>query len=265
MYNKPMGKKKRNRGRHAYLKQPDEGGFRFTRVLQNINPFVKGWHAVLAGLADFGLLLMLGIFFYEGCYIPLVWRRGEESIRTLWISVVLGTVCLFLCLVLVCGVRWDKEYSLTTILPYCLHLAYIFLMINAFIDYFQLPEPSNKKDLPDWRAPYMTLMVFLLVEAMALLFYAYDVVRNRERDPPSRWWVRTTPYASIGSIFVIVLLCKKDPLDYSTFYSVAVSVLAVNYLMQIINDRIAPKEGPYKDLHHKADADRSEGGGAVAC
>lgn len=73
------------------------------------------------------------------------------------------------------------------------------------------------------------------------------------------------PYPCIGSIFVIVLHWMKDSSRYSTFYSVAVSVLEVNYLTQIINDLIVPKEGPYKELHNQADPKRSEGGEVAAC
>ena len=36
------------------------------------------------------------------------------------------------------------------------------------------------------------------------------------------------------------------------FYSVAIFVLAVNYLLQIINEHIVPKEGPFKKTHPDA-------------
>lgn len=260
-----MGKKKRVRGRHANSKQPDGWRLWLRRSRYNLNPIGDVWHAVIAVFADIGLLFMLVIVIYEFHLFPIVRKTGEDSIHAVWMIVVLGTVCLFLCCVPMCGVRWDKDYSSATILPYLPHVAYIFLILNAFIDYFQPKYLITKKNHPDLGTPYMCLMVFLLIEATALLFYAHDIVCNWEVDPSSRWWVRTTPYACMGMIFVSVLHWFKDTSVYSTFYSVAVSVLAVNYLMQIINDRIVPKEGPYKELHHKADADRSEGGGAAAC
>ena len=36
------------------------------------------------------------------------------------------------------------------------------------------------------------------------------------------------------------------------FYSVAIFVLAVNYLLQIINEHIVPKESPFKKTHPDA-------------
>lgn len=246
-----MGKKKHTRGRRANLKQPNGWRLWRRRFCYNINPFGKGLYAFRSVFADIALLLGIGLIIYEIWVVRQVWTSGREPIYTVWIFVVLGSVCLSLCFVPICGVRWDKEYTSATMLSYSSHLAYIFLMLNAFIDYLPQPDPSNKKDLHDLGTPYMCLMVFLLVEATVLLYYAHDVVRSQELNPPGRWWVRTTPYACIGSIFVIVLHWMKDTPGYSTFYSVAVSVLAVNYLMQIINDRIAPREGPYKKLHHQ--------------
>lgn len=177
----------------------------------------------------------------------------------------LDLLAFSLCYVPICGVSWDKGYTSATIFPYFLHCVYSFLMINALIGYLQQLDPINKKDLPDLGTPYMCLIAFLLVEATALLFYAHDVACNLEGDPPSRWWVRTMPYPCIGSIFVIVLHWMKDSSRYLTFYSVAVSVLEVNYLTKIINDLIVPKEGPYKELHNQADVNRSEGGEVAAC
>ncbi|WP_198216854.1 hypothetical protein [Bifidobacterium sp. W8114] len=70
---------------------------------------------------------------------------------------------------------------------------------------------------------------------------------------PSRWWIRTTPYPVIGMIFLLFFnLWNEDRgggEDYSLIFSVAVTVLAVDYLVQIINERIVPREGPYKETH----------------
>lgn len=61
------------------------------------------------------------------------------------------------------------------------------------------------------------------------------------------------PYAILGMIFLVIfvsaILFGIGGAGYSMFYSVAVSVLAVNYLVQIINERIVPKEGPYRKTH----------------
>lgn len=264
MYDKPMGKKKHNLGKHVSLKRPDGWGRWLSRFKYNINPFVKGFHAVIAILVDIALLFMIYLLAYEGYVCSLVWRVGGRPTYTAVIFIVLGSVFVCLCFVFMCGVIWDKEDHFAMVFPFLPHIAYIFLILPGFSDYLLQLDPT-KKDLRDAEPPYMCLIVFLLVEVTALLFYAHDVVCNLEGDQPSRWWVRTTPYACIGIILSIVLRRMEDPLRYSTFYSVAVSVLAVNYLMQIINDRIVPKEGPYKELHHKADADRSEGGEAAAC
>ncbi|WP_267451104.1 hypothetical protein [Bifidobacterium sp. B4079] len=194
-------------------------------------------------LADFGLLIMVLI-----CFSPFrfLWQKHKDGLAFVagWVPLVFSFFIFSYGVIVMYGAEWDKSYSTVTTGSYLLHLLYIFLMVNTFINY---SEESYST------ASFVFLILLFLVEATALFIYARDVIRDRESDPPSRWWIRTTPYAVIGVVFVIVLYlmgrCKINKSDYSLFYSVAVSVLAVNYLVQIINERIVPREGPYRKTH----------------
>ncbi|WLT10799.1 hypothetical protein [Bifidobacterium asteroides] len=101
--------------------------------------------------------------------------------------------------------------------------------------------------------PSVCLGLLTLVELTAWFLYFHDVFFDLERMRPSRWWIRTTPYPVIGMIFLLFFnLWNEDHgggEDYSLIFSVAVTVLAVDYLVQIINERIVPREGPYKETH----------------
>ena len=63
-------------------------------------------------------------------------------------------------------------------------------------------------------------------------------------------------YAAMGlvSLLVYKLIQIHDRAGTSNFmfYSVAIFVLAVNYLLQIINEHIVPKESPFKKTHPDA-------------
>lgn len=140
---------------------------------------------------------------------------------------------------------------------FLVHVAYFFSMLaslgqfdpNLFPKLFPNLFPSNR--VPT--VPYVCLWLLFLVELMALFLYVHDGFRGLERGRPSRWWVRTTPYSVIGLIFLLFVNLWNDDhgagTDYSLVFSVAVSVLAVNYLVQIINERIVPREGPYKKTY----------------
>ncbi|MDT7513401.1 hypothetical protein QRX46_08230 [Bifidobacterium sp. H1HS10N] len=101
--------------------------------------------------------------------------------------------------------------------------------------------------------PLICMAVEGLVELLALAVYAYDVHHGMGGRCCDRWWIRTTPYPVIGLIFLLFVNLWNDDHgkgeDFSLVFSVVVSVLAVNYLVQIINERIVPREGPYKKTY----------------
>lgn len=134
------------------------------------------------------------------------------------------------------------------------HVTYIMCMLASLLQF--APIPDENKLVPGNRVPtmpYVCLWLLFLVELTALLLYVHDVFRGLERWRPSRWWIRTTPYPVIGMIFLLFVNLWNDDhgrgADFSLVFSVAVSMLAVNYLVQIINERIVPREGPYKETH----------------
>ena len=153
--------------------------------------------------------------------------------------------------------RWKSDA------PLYLHFAYVFCILISF---FVLPDETseNRKTsavVQDLRAAYICLWLLEIVEIMAIILYVSDSsfaksLSEKEKvewDPAGRWWIRTVPYAILGMIFLVIyvsaILFGIGGAGYSMFYSVAVSVMAVNYLAQIINERIVPKEGPYRKTH----------------
>lgn len=129
------------------------------------------------------------------------------------------------------------------------HVAYYFCMFVSLLQFTPNLAPANGMST----MPYVCLWILFLVELTALFLYFYDFKRGLERLRPSRWWVRTTSYPVIGVIFLLFVNLWNDGVfgdaDFSLFFSVAVSVLVVNYLVQIINERIVPREGPYRKTY----------------
>ena len=132
---------------------------------------------------------------------------------------------------------------------FLVHVAYLLSMLASLGQFDPNFFPSNR--VPTM--PYVCLLLLALVETTACFLYFHDIFRGLERGRPSRWWIRTTPYPVIGFIFLLFVNLWNDyrgrGADFSLVFSVAVSVLAVNYLVQIINERIVPKEGPYKKTY----------------
>ena len=247
-----MGKKKVVGGQHISLVQLTWYGSFIQntwcgRFIDNLWPFDKGKWFFLSVLGDCGLGVLYLLLLEAISLLSLGCHKGSEPVIVFWLILIVF-LCFTFCTygIIMFGAQWLKEYALITIISYSLHLFYILLMLNTFIEYFDV---LIKK--PNLAAAYMCLLFLFLVEATALFFYVYDVMRNREGDPPSRWWIRTMPYALMGVIFLGIFLLMKvyesEGSGYSLFYSMAVSVLAVNYLVQIINERIVPKDGPYKE------------------
>ena len=254
-------------GNYINMARQNRKSLWFKQFIKNINPRRKNWqYGLIACLADIALLLILGITFYS-----CVWLRKaiyeKTSFAYIITCLVFLVLCFFLtiCFVIACGASWNKDYSFQIIIAFSLHFAYIVCMSLSFLDFADefIKAPIDLM-ASDVAVSYMCLVFLVLVEMTALAFYAIDVYRGWEGDPPSRWWIRTTPYAAMGLIFLFVNSVLKTRScggnGYSMFYSVATSVLAINYLLQIINERIVPKAGPYKDTaHHNCSKDDTDG------
>ena len=120
------------------------------------------------------------------------------------------------------------------------HMAYYSCMFVSLLQF--TPNLALANGVPTM--PYVCFGLLLLVEITALSLYIHDAYSGLERGRPSRWWIRTTPYPVIGMIFLLFVNLWNEG-----FFSVAVTVLVVNYLVQIINERIVPREGPYKKTY----------------
>ncbi|MGX5271576.1 hypothetical protein JNUCC75_05380 [Bifidobacterium polysaccharolyticum] len=169
--------------------------------------------------------------------------------------------------------------------PFYLHAAYIMCLIISLLVLWDATLKKSKTSpvMQDLWAAGICLIFLAIVEMTTVVLFLSDWFfadslsekEKKERDPAGRWWIRTVPYAILGMIFLVIfvsaILFGIGGAGYSMFYSVAVSVMAVNYLMQIINERIVPKEGPYRKTHPAAFADQpqpsspSAGRGEGAC
>ena len=169
--------------------------------------------------------------------------------------------------------------------PFYLHVAYVVCMIISLLVLWDATSKKSKTSpvmQDQWAASICLIFLEFVEVTTAVLFVSdtqfADSLRKKEKkewDPAGRWWIRTVPYAILGMIFLVIyisaILFGIGGAGYSMFYSVAVSVMAVNYLMQIINERIVPKEGPYRKTHPAAAADQpqpsspSAGPGEGAC
>lgn len=152
--------------------------------------------------------------------------------------------------------------------PFYLHVAYTICMLISFLVLCDATSKKSKTSpvIHDQWAASICLFFLEFVEVTTVVLFLLDShfansLRKKEKmewDPAGRWWIRTVPYAILGMIFLVIyvsaILFGIGGAGYSMFYSVAVSVMAVNYLMQIINERIVPKEGPYRKTHPAAAA-----------
>ena len=184
------------------------------------------------------------------------------SVYILWLSV--NIICFYgFSIAETCVSISHEDGRWKTDGPFYLHVAYVICMMISFL---VLCDATSKKSKTSpvmhdqWAASICLYFLEFVEVTTALLFlsdyYFADSLRKKEKvelDPAGRWWIRTVPYAILGMIFLVIyvsaILFGIGGAGYSMFYSVAVSVMAVNYLMQIINERIVPKEGPYRKTH----------------
>lgn len=76
--------------------------------------------------------------------------------------------------------------------------------------------------------------------------FCCDVIRDRFDDRQNRWWLRTVINPIIGIVFIVAYWVMPDLAGQSgtLVYSLAITIVVVNYLMQLVNERLIPREGP---------------------
>lgn len=242
---------------------------KYVRVFKRIYAYISDYMTSLIreipssqshGLRRLFVLLALEVLSFACCvHIGLViFGKADPAYFGLWyIVAVLGVFSALVYLALEISRRSAslrmriRSKMLTCLL---VHMVYVLCILVSFIQFTS--EIDGHKLVPVNRVPTMPsvcLGLLTLVELTAWFLYYHDVFFDLERMRPSRWWIRTTPYPVIGMIFLLFFnLWNEDRgggEDYSLIFSVAVTVLAVDYLVQIINERIVPREGPYKETH----------------
>ena len=229
--------------------------------LAGLNPFKCHLPDVLYNYFSFStnLLMIVEVVFAFVYGLP---RRISSSCYFWWIIV--NIICFYVVSIVVTRISISqKDDRWKTDTPLYLHSAYVLCILISFL---VLPDATSNNSnispvMHDLWAAYICLIFLGLVEATTIILFLSDShfadsLRKKEKvewDPAGRWWIRTMPYAILGMIFLVIfvsaILFGIGGAGYSMFYSVAVSVLAVNYLVQIINERIVPKEGPYRKTH----------------
>lgn len=119
------------------------------------------------------------------------------------------------------------------------HIIYIETLIFALTTRMDRLDPT-----PSTALTCLTLLG--LVEALAMIVFCCDVIRDRFDARQNRWWLRTVIYPIIGIIFIVAYWVMPDLADQSgtLVYSLAITIVVVNYLMQLVNERLIPREGP---------------------
>ena len=119
------------------------------------------------------------------------------------------------------------------------HIIYIETLIFALTTRLGHPDPT-----PSTALTCLTLLG--IVEALAMAVFCCDVIRDRFDARQNRWWLRTVIYPIIGIVFIVAYWVMPDLADQSgtLVYSLAIAIVVVNYLMQLVNERLNPREGP---------------------
>ena len=242
---------------------------KYVRVFKRINAYISDYmtsfireipSSQLHELRGLFVILALEVLSLA-CYVHIglvIVGKADPAYFGLWymvavLSVFSAVVYLFL---MVSRRSASLRVRIRSKMLTCLlvHVVYVFCILVSFMQFTS--EIDGHKLVPVNRVPTMPsvcLGLLTLVELTACFLCFHDVFFDLERMRPSRWWIRTTPYPVIGMIFLLFFnLWNEDRgggEDYSLIFSVAVTVLAVDYLVQIINERIVPREGPYKETH----------------
>lgn len=119
------------------------------------------------------------------------------------------------------------------------HIIYIETLIFALTTRLSHPDST-----PSTALTCLTLLG--IVEALAMVVFCCDLIRDRFDARQDRWWLRTVIYPIIGIIFIVAYWVMPDLADQSgtLVYSLAITIVVVNYLMQLVNERLIPREGP---------------------
>ena len=226
------------------------------RIIDPINSFSRGMRVSLPRML-WGLFVMLAsmvVGFVVAFHMALMTSGNADpthsGLRSLFVVLVLFFGPIYFCISVCVRSTFPPARFIGKLVVYMLvHGAYVLCMIVSFFQLLPNLISANKVTT----SSYVCLWLLLLVEITALSLYSHDVFRGLERWRPSRWWVRTTPYPVIGLIFLLFFNLWNEGFfgkaDLSLVFSVAASMLAVQYLSQIINERIVPREGPYRKTY----------------
>lgn len=230
---------------------------KYARVFKRIKNHIKSLskrkpsHQTLVRFGTY-LALMTSVLGIVGCVhvLLMAFGKADPAHFGLWyLSAVLVGFSgpMYFCITVSRHSASPRERTRGKMVAYIIvHATYYLCMAGSLLQFDPILVPVNEVPIMS----YGCLWLLFSVEFTALILYVHDYKRGLERIQPSRWWIRTTFYPVIGLIFLLFFNLWNENhgggADYSLIFSVAVSVLAVNYLVQIINERIVPKEGPYK-------------------
>lgn len=207
------------------------------------------------------------------------WKVVEDHIRTIFISI---TIAFGVAGLIVINVN---HYSFVKLITWAAFTFYVVVVVVLLVwretdklkgkslavglthlicltslaslaEYTGLGIPDNNVD----PSIFICQTLFSAVELLTVLLYAWDVRKLGPAGMNRRWWIRTVPYPVFGLCFVVYSFIRYlGGLANQTVISVFVTLLSTTYVFQIINERLIPKEGPFKEIRD-APASRSRGG-----
>lgn len=108
----------------------------WANLWKNIWLLRRGPHHFTTALADISILFMIcslrsaTMLLFRGC------RKGLGlAFVAGWTPVIFSLLAFSIGVIITYGVEWDKRYSTVATSTYLLHLSYIFMMLNDFINY----------------------------------------------------------------------------------------------------------------------------------
>lgn len=199
----------------------------------------KGKHGAAKYLTVFADLLLCALTI---CFILLVaifirmaltMHLRQNLAATPVLLILMG---LFVLSTLLVGIpQADTETTMVS----ATHITYIETLIFALTTRLSHPDPT-----PSTALTCLTLLG--IVEALAMVVFCCDLICDRFDARQDRWWLRTVIYPIIGIIFIVAYWVMPDLADQSgtLVYSLAITIVVVDYLMQLVNERLIPREGP---------------------
>lgn len=199
----------------------------------------KGKHGAakcIAVFADLSLctVIILGIITAFELFRPLPVRHPHQRLVVALVLMTLLTVFV-IGTALVVIPQVDSKTSMVSFT----HIIYIEILISALS-----ARLGNMDPTPSTALTCLTLLG--IVEALAMVVFCCDVIRDRFDARQNRWWLRTVIYPIIGIVFIVAYKVMPDLADQSgtLVYSLAITIVVVNYLMQLVNERLIPREEP---------------------